>query len=167
MRTDLPALALLSAMITPAVLISACGALVFSTSSRLARIVDRARKLAQQVEALATGQVSDFAAERRGEVDRQLSIQARRVRLIQNAMASLYVALGAFVATTICIGLTYLVPKGSWVPALLGIVGTLILFYACLLLIREARLAIRAVDSELAFAQTLRALYEKRSAAGR
>ena len=69
MRPDLPALGLLSAMITPAVLISACGALIFSTSSRLARIVDRARKLAVQVESLAAGEIKDFPAERRAQVD--------------------------------------------------------------------------------------------------
>jgi hypothetical protein len=47
MRRDLTALDLLSAMITPAVLISACGTLIVSTSSRLARIVDRARGLSR------------------------------------------------------------------------------------------------------------------------
>ena len=36
---------LLAAMVTPAVLISAAGTLEFSTTSRLARIVDRARVL--------------------------------------------------------------------------------------------------------------------------
>jgi hypothetical protein len=50
----------------------------------------------------------------------------------------------------------------GWLPAVLGIVGTLILFYGCLLLIRETRLAIQAVTLELEFAQTLRILYEKR-----
>src|SRR5215831_19546301 len=79
MRPDLPAVALLSAMITPAVLISACGALIFSTSARLARVVDRARRLAQQVEDLAAERISDFAGERRLEIDRQLDVQSRRV----------------------------------------------------------------------------------------
>jgi hypothetical protein len=40
----------LSAMITPAVLISACGALIFSTSTRLARVVDRVRELSRAIE---------------------------------------------------------------------------------------------------------------------
>jgi len=39
-------LQILAAMITPAVLISACGTLVFSTSSRVSRVVDRVRALA-------------------------------------------------------------------------------------------------------------------------
>jgi hypothetical protein len=43
---------LLAAMVTPAVLISAAGTLVFSTTSRLARIVDRARVLGRELEEL-------------------------------------------------------------------------------------------------------------------
>lgn len=41
-RLEAPAnaLAVLTAMITPAVLISACGALIFSTATRLGRVVD-------------------------------------------------------------------------------------------------------------------------------
>ena len=35
------AIAVLTAMITPAVLISACGSMILSTSSRLGRVVDR------------------------------------------------------------------------------------------------------------------------------
>ena len=65
-------LSLLSAMITPAVLISACGTLIFSTSTRLARIVDRVRQLSQSFEHLYTESVVDFPEERRIEVERQL-----------------------------------------------------------------------------------------------
>ena len=47
------ALAILTAMITPAVLISACGALIFSTSTRLGRVVDRVRSLSRAFQELA------------------------------------------------------------------------------------------------------------------
>ena len=43
LETPQDALAVLTAMITPAVLISACGALIFSTSTRMGRVVDRVR----------------------------------------------------------------------------------------------------------------------------
>ena len=162
----MPELALLSAMITPAVLISACGALVFSTSSRLARIVDRARKLTQQVEDLAAGRIPDFVAERRAYVEGQLALQSRRVRIVQKAMAALYLALSIFVATTIAIGLSFFVRFAGWIPTALGFAGTLILFLSSLLLVREIRLAIQAVDSEMAFASRLQSLYWGKSTAG-
>lgn len=46
-------LTILTAMITPAVLISGCGTLVLSTSSRLGRIIDHVRDLADSFEQLA------------------------------------------------------------------------------------------------------------------
>ena len=115
---------LLTSMITPAVLISACGTLVFSTSTRLARVVDRVRELSHSMEALFRGEVADFPAERREEMARQLAIYVRRSRLIQRSLTAYYVSLGLFVATTIAIGLTAFVPGMSFLPALLGIAGT-------------------------------------------
>lgn len=47
------ALTVLSAMITPAVLILACGSLILTTSQRLTRVIDRVRELSGEIEALA------------------------------------------------------------------------------------------------------------------
>src|SRR5215510_2000298 len=60
-------LTLLSAMITPAVLISACGTLIFSTSNRLGRIVDRVRELGGLLQQLA-GSEDGVKDERRREL---------------------------------------------------------------------------------------------------
>ena len=45
-------LAVLTAMITPAVLISASGTMILSTSSRLGRVVDRVRSLSDRLRRL-------------------------------------------------------------------------------------------------------------------
>jgi hypothetical protein len=47
---SISATAVLTAMITPAVLISACGSMILSTSSRLGRVVDRVRALSDRLE---------------------------------------------------------------------------------------------------------------------
>jgi threonine/homoserine/homoserine lactone efflux protein len=163
---ELPAgLSVLSAMITPAVLISACGQLIFSTSNRLGRIVDRVRELTKVVEQLFSGEVADFPDERRHEVDIQMGFFAQRSRLVQQALTSFYVSLGLFVATTLGIGLTAFLPEIAFVPGILGIAGTITLFYGSMLLIREARLALRSVDQEMEFALRLGRLFqEKRNA---
>ena len=153
---------LLSAMITPAVLISACGTLIFSTSTRLARIVDRVRQLSHSFEQLYTGSVADFSEERRQEVERQLVLLAGRGRLIQRALTSFYVSLGIFVATTIGIGLAALWPRIAWLPTALGAAGTLVLFHGCVMLIGETRLSLRSVDLEMEFALKLRERYQSR-----
>jgi threonine/homoserine/homoserine lactone efflux protein len=161
----LNALNILSAMITPAVLISACGTLIFSTSTRLARVVDRVRDLSRIIEDLSKAEIIDFPEERLAEVERQLAIHTRRSRLIQGALTGFYVSLSLFVAATIAIGFVAVLKKTAWVPNLLGIVGTVFLFYGCVMLIAETRLALRSVNSEMAFTLLLRSKYQQRRAA--
>jgi hypothetical protein len=152
-------LSLLGAMITPAVLISASGTLIFSTSSRLARVVDRVRTLTRTLEEYSRIPPREFSFERRAHLERQLGIQARRVRLIQKAMASFYVSTGIFVATTIVVALTAWIGVADALPAVLGVGGTLVLFSACVLLIREAGLAVRGINEEMTFSIRLSELY--------
>jgi len=152
----------LSAMITPAVLISACGTLIFSTSTRLARVVDRVRELSRLIEQFSRDEIADFREERHIEVDRQIAIHARRVQFIQRSLTSFYVSLSLFVAATVAIGFVAVFNRAAWLPNTLGIVGTVFLFYGCITLIAETRLALRSVKSEMEFTLMLRAKYQER-----
>ncbi len=156
-------LGILSAMITPAVLISACGTLIMSTSIRLARIVDRVRELSRQMEEIFMGEAVDFSDERRVEFERQLLVHTQRGRIIQNALTGFYLSLGLLVAATVSIGLTALTHYAAWLPAALGIGGTITLFYGSVLLIAETRLALGSVNSEMQFIMQLSRLYRQRS----
>jgi hypothetical protein len=157
-------LGLLSAMITPAVLISACAALIFSTSTRLARIVDRVRVLSGELEELFMGEVTKLGEERRVEYERQLAVHTRRGRLIQRSLTSFYVSLALFVAATVSISITALTHVALWLPNVLGVAGTLALFYGSMLLIAETRLALLSVRSEMEFVLRLRDRYREHSA---
>lgn len=148
-------LALLSAMLTPAVLISACGTLIFSTSTRLARVVDRVRVLTRSVEALMDSRGERFVAERRQHLDAQFAFYTERATLVQRSLTAFYVALGVFVATTLVIGLTAFVPWLGGAPSLLGVFGCLELFRGCVLLVRETRLALRSLAAEIEFTRQL------------
>src|SRR5258708_7482594 len=67
------AIAVLTAMITPAVLISACASMILSTSSRLGRVVDRVRSLADRLEELhLRSDRGDSAMERQAAIFEQL-----------------------------------------------------------------------------------------------
>jgi Protein of unknown function (DUF2721) len=167
METGSTTFNVLSALITPAVLISACGSLVISTSTRLARIVDRVRELRSVIETMAKSEEGiDFLEDRRAEVERQILIHARRSRLIQNALTGFYVSLSIFVAATVAIGVISIfphwLPGALWAPNLLGVIGTVILFYGCVMLIAETRLALRSVNSEMEFTMRLREKYKQR-----
>ena len=145
--------AVLSAMITPAVLISACGALIFSTSTRLGRVIDRVRSLTAKFEELARNpQADEMADERRVLIYNQLDRQATRARLIQRAMAAFYIALGTFVATTVAIAVTSSVARNyTWIAVILGLLGAMFMLYGSVLLIVESRLALAAILTEMEF----------------
>lgn len=155
-------LGLLSAMLTPAVLISACGTLIFSTSTRLARVVDRVRVLTRSVEALMDNAGERFVDERRRHLDAQFAFYTERATLVQRSLTAFYVALGIFVGTTLVIGLTTFLPWLGFAPSLLGVVGCLELFRGCVLLVRETRLALRSLAAEIEFTRQLGALYQSR-----
>ncbi|MEP7118192.1 MAG: DUF2721 domain-containing protein [Acidobacteriota bacterium] len=151
--TPAAALAVLTAMITPAVLISACGALIFSTATRLGRVVDRVRALAEKFEVLAKDpEGDDMAADRRQLVFAQLDRQTSRARLIQRALVAFYSALGVFVATSVAIAvLAATALNFTWVAAALGVSGALFMLYGSVLLIVESRMAMGAISSEMDF----------------
>ena len=153
LETPQNALAVLTAMITPAVLISACGALIFSTSSRLGRVIDRTRVLSEKFQELAAHPEKDeMFEERRTLIFTQLDRQTSRARLIQRAMTALYTALGIFVAMTVSIAVISIVARNySWVAVGEGLLGTLFMLYGSILLIIESRMALGAIMSEMDF----------------
>lgn len=147
------ALAVLTAMITPAVLISACGALIFSTSTRLGRVIDRVRVLSEKFQELAAHPEKDeMFQERQVLIFTQLDRQTSRARLIQRAMAAYYTALGIFVATTVTIAIVSATARNyTWIAVALGLVGTLFMLYGSVLLIVESRMALAAIMTEMDF----------------
>ena len=141
------ALTILTAMITPAVLILATTSLIVATSQRLGRNIDRARNLSERlIKNLFTKKVLS----EKEHVYNQLNKVTRRTRLLQRAMTILYVALSDFVATSICIGVVEIVNiRFTWLPLVLGIFGSGLVFYATLLLISESGIALIAVREEM------------------
>ena len=142
------ALAVLTALITPAVLISACGALIFSTSTRMGRVVDRVRNLSERFETLAKHPEQDeMYEERRALIFSQLDRQTSRARLLQRALLSFYVSLSIFVATSVAIAVVAAVARNyTWIAVGLGMVGVFFMLYASVLLVVESRMALAAID---------------------
>jgi hypothetical protein len=147
------AIAVLTAMITPAVLISACGSMILSTSARLGRVVDRVRALADRLEELHLSADGDSAMERQAAIFEQLDKLTSRSRILQRCMVTFYISLGMFVATSVAIGIVPFSGGGRYnvVPVGLGLAGASFLFYGSVLLILEARLALSTIHSEMDF----------------
>lgn len=85
--------------------------------------------------------------------------------MIQRSLTGFYISLGLFVAATVAIGFVAVFNRATWLPNALGVVGTVFLFYGCVMLIAETRLALRSVKSEMEFTLMLRAKYQERRAA--
>lgn len=147
--------ALLSAMITPAVLISASGTLILSTSNRLGRAADRVRALSGRYRELGREEADldePFAPEERTHIARQLPVLMRRVRVLQRALTAFYASVGLFVLTSVVIGSASLTGLSiGIVPIVLGVVGTGVLSYGALLLLIESRLALDTTYAEMTF----------------
>jgi hypothetical protein len=150
-------LAVLSAMITPAVLILATGQLILTTSQRLARALDRARKLSENLESLMDGSSKNGKKELLYEL---MTRSARRSVKLQQAMTILYVALSIFVWTSISIGLLEVLHiVYAWIPVAFGLTGVAFLFYATILLIMETRIARGSVQIEMSYLNEKRGRY--------
>jgi len=150
------AISVLSAMITPAVLISACGSLILATSDRLSKAVMRTREISSALIPRANDQRSDGREEERRMLFTQLDFVTTRSRLLQRALSRLYAALAFFVGTSVAIGLVAITSNEfkvilTMVPIGLGLCGAGLLLYAAFLLIKESRFALAAVNEEMDF----------------
>lgn len=148
------AIAVLTAMITPAVLISACGSMILSTSVRLGRVVDRVHSLSERLEEMSVQHSdSETMKDRQAVIFEQLDKLTSRARLLQRSMVSFYLSLGLFIATSVAIGIVAIVgnPRYNIVAVMLGIIGACFLFYGSMLLIFEARLALSTIHLEMDF----------------
>ncbi|MGZ3389526.1 MAG: DUF2721 domain-containing protein [Isosphaeraceae bacterium] len=148
----------LTAMITPALFMTATGSLIISTSNRMSRIVDRIRQLNEQGDSLSRVKSDlDFPAERLEHIANQLAHLVRRSDRIRQALTLLYLALALFVGTSLTTAIHVLI--GSDVlamPTALAIGGVTLLLLASVQLTREAHAALGGNRVEIDFYKELR-----------
>jgi len=152
------ALAVLAAMITPALLITASGTFILSTSQRLGRVIDRVRTIGDRMDVLLHDTTGiELIEERKTMLMEQMRHQSSRATLLQRTLSVFYIAAGLFVLTSIAIGVDALLDKGllHWLPVALGIGGASCLLYGSAMLIIEARLAVSSLREEMAFLNKL------------
>jgi hypothetical protein len=158
-----PSYAVLSAMITPAIFLTANGSLIISTSNRMSRIVDRIRVLNDLADKLCRGVTDlDFTEDRLAHVQDQLNRLVLRGDRIRYALTALYLAFGAFAGTSLTLAID--VWTGNllvFLPTLLAVLGVGLMLFACVNMVREAFEALRSNRLEIGF---FRDLHNRRSA---
>ncbi len=156
----------LSAMITPALFMTATGSLIISTSNRTSRVVDRIRQLNREADDLGRGVKDvDFVADRLEHVSAQLDRMVRRSDLVRLALTLLYSAMAMFVATSLAVALVTLAGGSAllFIPTTTAIMGVCLMFAACIQLLRETTIALRNNRLEILFYDKLRALRERQA----
>jgi hypothetical protein len=135
--------AILTAMLAPAFFLTATAALLASANARLARIIDRARQLLQDL-------AGSEDAEERALLERRIAVQRRRSLIILRASQMLYVAITCFVATSLLVAVDSYFSHvfGPW-PTIMAVLGVLSMFASSVLLASEASMAVRAVNDEM------------------
>jgi uncharacterized membrane protein YciS (DUF1049 family) len=138
-------LGLIQAMVTPAVMISACGLLLLALTNRLARIIDRIRSLNAEF------RDSDFHEDptRELSVRNQFEQLVRRAVYVRNACGLLILAVTVFVATSLCVGLTHFGRAFEVLMLVLFVAGLVIVAWAGALAYLEMRISHRVVIEEL------------------
>ncbi|HQU84331.1 MAG TPA: DUF2721 domain-containing protein [Pyrinomonadaceae bacterium] len=148
----------LTAMITPALLISATGSLVLSTSTRLGRVVDRVRELEKRLSELIMDENKDKIAlydKRLDTIVNLLDKVTTRARILQRAMSGFYYGLGLFILTSVAIAIAGLFNIARWMPIPIGVIGILCLLYGSILMLRETRMATATINAEMDFSWSL------------
>lgn len=137
---------MVTAMITPAILILAAGSLVASTLVRLGRVVDQTRAfILQGQEMRKEGQTSELAV-----VEERIDRQLRRAELARNALWGYYVAITLFLLSSVVLAIDQATraPFG-WLGPSIVLLGGLVLMLATLALVFEVGLSAGLLREEV------------------
>jgi hypothetical protein len=146
--------AALSLIVAPAILTNASSMLVLSTSNRLARAVDRARQLSQQIEG-AADKTDAVSARRLAE----LATTETRSLLLVRSMRSCYVALSGFASAALIsllgavlveTGPAFLGQALELLAVFAGIIAVGALIVAAIGLFRDAQMAVSVLQDRAA-----------------
>ena len=138
-------LGLVQAMVTPAVMISACGLLLLGVTNKLGRVVDRIRDLNAEDRDMAPGSESV----RRLSIRNQIDQLVERAGYLRHASGLLYLAVTMFAFSSLCVGLSRLAPVFDVLMLVSFVAGLGVVVWAGILAYREMRVSHRAVTEEI------------------
>lgn len=137
--------ALFTSLVTMAILISACGNLISSTSTRLIRVVDICRGFCET--AKTTSDKDEL-----NQIFTQLERIGPRIKLLETALTMFYVAISSFAITTLFMSLDQIISADLGVLTLSsGIVGVIILPIASIVLVIERQFSMKSIWGEIEY----------------
>jgi len=143
--------AVLTAVAAPAILTNACSVLSVGTANRLGRVIDRSRALTTDLEALSADDPHYHW------LLQQLDRQRVRAGVLLRALRVFYAALGSFAGSALLsivgavlsqYGNDRIYNVSATVALIVAALGVACLVIACVLMVHETRLAVRAMEEE-------------------
>lgn len=138
-------MSIVTAMITPAILILAAGSLVSSTLVRLGRVVDQTRALIVRADDLRLAGKTAAIAIIENRMDRQL----RRAELARNALWGYYLAIVIFLISSVAIALGQVIHVHFGIGAGMVLLGGCVLIWATSQLVIEVGLGAGSLREEV------------------
>lgn len=140
-----PAIAVISGMLTPALLILGSSSLVSAALVRLSRVVDRARQLAQMHE-----EELDRLRWSRQIVREWIVRYEMRGIIAERAVATLFIAICIFVLDGLAIAANNAAGNQfTWLPIGMTGLGMSLMAYAAIGMVKESRLAMKQIRDEM------------------
>jgi hypothetical protein len=138
----------ITSAVAPIVMVSAAGLLSMGVQAKNLHLADRLRALMNEYRALTLEPTHE---QRREQIVAQLALFKRRICLSQRALEFIYLAMVAFVVTSLLLAATPWI-RDAATPALTAwvfVVGVLLLLVALVLEFWEMHLGLRTVSIEI------------------
>lgn len=149
MAVTLDSAALFTSLVTLAILISACGNLISSTSTRLARVVDISRNLCGKAKKETNKSELNLIFD-------QLKSIGPRIKLIETALTMFYVAISFLALGAMFMSVDPLFKYDLLtMTATCGVIGVLVLPLASILLVIERQFTMKSVWQEIDYVNKL------------
>lgn len=141
--------ALFTSLITMAILMSACGNMISSTTTRLFRVVDLCRSYCEKIK----------TETQKDELELTFSLLEKivpRIKLLESVLTMFYVAISCFAITTLFMSLDQITAKDLNLITLgSGIIGVVILPLASILLVVERQFSTKTIWEEIDYVNKL------------
>ncbi len=132
-----------TSIVTIAILISACGSLIISTSGRLIRVTDICRGLCEK----AKTEINETELD---QIFYQLEKIGPRIKILETALTLFYISISSFTFTTLFLSVDQILPKDLSALTLgTGILGVLIMPVASILLVTERQFTMKSIWQEI------------------
>jgi hypothetical protein len=152
---NLAVIQVIQLILAPGVMINACGLLLLGISNKFTSVLNRIRILNEEKRKLFLNATErefyPIENQRIESIARQVTDLLSRARLIRDAVFCYLLAVGLFVATSLCIGIDYFVPALQLRFLILGafLLGMIAVFVGVVFGVRDTMKAFMIVKFEV------------------